>query len=186
MFRAAFPGAAQKGSALFLAELFLLKQFLGLIEDAAKVVRNRCASKTSSVLLPRDSSSARRDGANIFLRQLCREKTQSSLSQPSEQARRGPRLFGSASVEASDLRLVGRPGFEPGLSASKALDLPLVDRPVLPGALPACQVQLLCEHACPVRGAWQGLCQKSLRACGLNTLLSGACVGLVAIQPEQR
>ena len=130
MFRAAFPGAAQKGSALFLAELFLLKQFLGLIEDAAKVVRNRCASKTSSVLLPRDSSSARRDGANIFLRQLCREKTQSSLSQPSEQARRGPRLFGSASVEASDLRLVGRPGFEPGLSASKALDLPLVDRPV--------------------------------------------------------
>jgi hypothetical protein len=50
MFRAAFPGTAQKGSALFLAELFLLKQFLGLIEDAAKVVRNRCASKTSSVL----------------------------------------------------------------------------------------------------------------------------------------
>jgi len=35
----------------FSPSYFLLKQFLGLIEDAAKVVRNRCASKTSSVLL---------------------------------------------------------------------------------------------------------------------------------------
>ena len=79
MFRAAFPGTAQKGSALFLAELFLLKQFLGLIEDAARVVQVAARPKTSSVLLPRDSSSARRGGANIFLRRLCREKTQSSL-----------------------------------------------------------------------------------------------------------
>ena len=51
MFRAAFPGAAQKGSALFLAELFLLKQILGLIEDAAKVVQVAARPKTSSVPL---------------------------------------------------------------------------------------------------------------------------------------
>jgi hypothetical protein len=42
-----------KGSALFLAELSLLKQFLGLTVDAAKVVlQSLRAQKTSSVLSP--------------------------------------------------------------------------------------------------------------------------------------
>jgi hypothetical protein len=40
-------------------------------------------------------------------------------------------LLQLCSTFAGERLLVGRPGFEPGLSASKADDLPLVDRPVI-------------------------------------------------------
>ena len=54
---------------------------------------------------------------------------------------------------ANDL-LAGRLGFEPRQTASKAVDLPLVDRPVLPARLwPG---KLLCEHRIPIVSAWQG------------------------------
>ena len=99
------------------------------------------------------------------------------------------------------LRLVGRPGFEPGLSASKALDLPLVDRPVscchcrVTGATSANLFDRLgsrgaddlkLQHRAPIFRARQGLGQESLRAGGLDTLLSGAGVCSGPVKSEQR
>ena len=76
MFRAAFPGTAQKGSALFLAELFLLEQFLGLIEDAAKMVQ--IAARPKLLLYFSRAIQVLRDGVQQkSWRRLCRERLQS-------------------------------------------------------------------------------------------------------------
>ena len=99
------------------------------------------------------------------------------------------------------LRLVGRPGFEPGLSASKALDLPLVDRPVFCchcrvteatsanlfdrlGSRGADDLKL--QHRAPIFRARQGLGEESLRAGRLDTLLSGASVCVRPVKSKQR
>ena len=90
--------------------------------------------------------------------------------------------------------LVGRLGFEPRQSASKALDLPLVDRPLsdptnssltrevsrIPSSASGLGSSLgilirFVVHSCPVLITRQGLCQESLRARGQNTLLSRSC-----------
>jgi hypothetical protein len=79
--------------------------------------------------------------------------------------------------------LVGRLGFEPRQSASKALDLPLVDRPVS-------TVQeagsILCEDRIPVSRARQGLRQDRPRAVGLHTMLRLARRRLICIEAKQR
>ena len=71
-----------------------------------------------------------------------------------------------AACSAIDV-LVGRLGFEPRQSASKALDLPLVDRPVMPGlqdlsTYRRLHLAYICEHPRPVLRSGQGLRQESL------------------------
>ncbi len=107
--------------------------------------------------------------------------------------------------------VVGRPGFEPGLSASKADDLPLVDRPVFAANVRQIQTAMLRtfrapgkgevhrfgwsrrtgsyslrEHPLPVPCAPERFCQKRSRAQSLHTLLSLARGPWIWIDPEQR
>ncbi len=113
-----------------------------------------------------------------------------------------PLLLRSACTRRRRPWVVGRPGFEPGLSASKADDLPLVDRPVVPGIsrrstlcepLPrvpeerfARYTTSLREHLLPVLMAGERLCQKRPRTQRLHTLLSLVRRFIGSVDPEER
>ena len=93
--------------------------------------------------------------------------------------------------------VVGRLGFEPRQSASKALDLPLVDRPANVD-LTSCRLagvfsggagrgfEIPSDHCCPVRGAGQGLRQEGRDAGVLDALLSIAGILGGAKQAKER
>ena len=84
--------------------------------------------------------------------------------------------------------LAGRLGFEPRQSAPKALDLPLVDRPV---NLLARQRFVRrskpspCEHRAPILRPRQGFRKEGLASGGLNALLSSPCIFLIPVQPKE-
>ena len=80
--------------------------------------------------------------------------------------------------------LVGRLGFEPRLSASKAPDLPLIDRPVSDPSFKYSWEKLLCEHIAPVQVSRQGRGHYSLHAMLLKPLLSGARICLRPVKAK--
>jgi hypothetical protein len=95
-------------------------------------------------------------------------------------------LIRSPVPRASTYAVVGRLGFEPRQTASKAVDLPLVDRPVIAGALPTFAGKLLCEHRIPVSSSRQGFRKDCPCSAGLHTILSCYRRRLRPIESKQR